>query len=126
MAAEEGLRVHTIGVGADEMIQPGLFGSRLGARRINPSADLDEQSLQQIAELTGGRYFRARDPQELQQIYATLDELEPTQQDPELLRPERSLLHWPLAAALLCIALLAASLHAGARWRSPGAGGRLA
>ena len=34
---------------------PGIFGTPLGARRVNPSADLDEKSLQQIAELTGGR-----------------------------------------------------------------------
>ena len=57
------------------MLVPSLFGSR----RVNPSAELDESTLTAMAESTGGRYFRARSPQELATIYYLLDELEPAQ-----------------------------------------------
>ncbi len=97
MAAQEAIRTYTLGVGADEMLVGGLFG----ARRVNPSADLDEETLKSIANTTGGRYFRARNTQELEQIYQILDQLEPAQQEAELIRPRASLFHWPLGFALL-------------------------
>jgi Ca-activated chloride channel family protein len=96
IAAEANIRIHTIGVGADEIITRGFFGQN---QRINPSSDLDETTLEAIADKTGGKYFRARDPQELQQIYAEIDKLEPIP-DEQTFRPSRSLLHWPLSAAL--------------------------
>lgn len=110
LAARAGLRVYTIGIGAESMELPGLFGSRFGARRVNPSADLDEDTLRDIAEQTGGRYFRARDRQELATIYAELDRLEPVAQEAERYRPLVSLQHWPLGFALLLSLVLALSL----------------
>ncbi|OQX38542.1 MAG: BatB protein [Oceanospirillales bacterium LUC14_002_19_P2] len=109
LAKEEKVRIYTIGVGADEMIQPGIFGSSFGARRVNPSADLDEEMLTKIADQTGGRYFRARNTEELQQIYGLLNQLEPVEQSKETFRPVQSLYYWPLAAALLCSFALALS-----------------
>lgn len=103
IAAEAKIRIHTVGVGADEIITKGFFGRE---RRVNPSTDLDEESLQAIANKTGGKYFRARDPKELQQIYAEIDRLEPVP-DEQTFRPTRSLLHWPLSACLaLCFLLV--------------------
>lgn len=107
LAATAGLTIYTIGIGADEMIVRSLFGSQ----RVNPSRDLDEKTLTAIAEATGGRYFRARDTQGLNQIYALIDELEPIARESKQFRPQRSLLHWPLAAALLLAALI------GLLWR---------
>lgn len=97
LAAREGLKIYTIGIGADEMIVRSIFGSR----RVNPSADLDEKTLRAIADKTGGRYFRARDTRELEQIYALLDELEPIEKDVQRFRPQAALYYWPLALALL-------------------------
>lgn len=96
LAKMAGVKIYTVGVGADEMIQQTIFGRR----RVNPSADLDEATLQYIAEQTGGSYFRARNPEELVLIYAELDQLEPIKQDDEVFRPVRALYHWFLAAAL--------------------------
>ncbi|MEQ9465107.1 MAG: VWA domain-containing protein [Haliea sp.] len=96
-----GIRVYTIGIGADQLALPGLFGSSFGSRRINPSSDMDEAALQEIAGMTGGRYFRARDPQELAGIYQLLDELEPIEQEAATYRPRQALGHWPLLLALL-------------------------
>ena len=103
LAAREGIRIHTIGVGADELRLPSIFGGFL-PRIVNPSADLDEQTLELVASTTGGRYFRARDTNELVGIYTQLDRLEPAAQEAETYRPTRSLYHWPLAAALLAFA----------------------
>lgn len=96
-AAREGLRIYTVGVGADEMMVQDFFGSRL----VNPSADLDEDTLKAIAERTGGTYFRARDVEALARIYAQLDELEPVESDQEAIRPVAELFHWPLGLALV-------------------------
>lgn len=103
LAKLSGVKIYTIGLGADEMIQQTLFGRR----RINPSADLDEDTMRYIAQHTGGQYFRARNPEELVQIYAELDRLEPIEQDDEVFRPVSALFHWPLAVALLLSFVLA-------------------
>ena len=104
LAAERGLKVYTIGIGADEQIETTWFG----IRRVNPSAQLDEKTLRAIARLSGGRYFRARDSEELARIYDLLDELEPLPRDTQSLRPIQALFAWPLAMALLLAALLVA------------------
>ena len=78
------------------MMVQDFFGSRL----VNPSADLDEDTLRAIAERTGGAYFRARDAEDLARIYQQLDELEPVESDEEAIRPVDELFHWPLAFAL--------------------------
>ncbi|SDH39542.1 Ca-activated chloride channel family protein [Pseudomonas flavescens] len=96
LAAEEGVTIYPIGIGADPQ-----QGGNFAAFGFNPSLDLDEPTLRAIAELTGGDYFRARDQHELQAIEATLDRLEPVAQQPTLARPALALYAWPLAAAVL-------------------------
>ena len=103
LAAAEGLKIYTIGIGADEMIVRNFFGTR----RVNPSADLDEATLKRIAERTNGRYFRARDTQELSTIYDLLDQLEPVEKEKQYFRPKQPLFMWPLAAAILLVGVLA-------------------
>lgn len=105
LAAGEGLKIYTVGVGADEMIVRDFFG----ARRVNPSNDLDETTLKAIADKTGGRYFRARDTQELEKIYALLDQLEPVEKDAQYFRPHTELYPWPAGLALILAACLAIS-----------------
>jgi Ca-activated chloride channel family protein len=109
VAAEQGLKIYTIGIGADKMVRYSIFG----AQRINPSTDLDEKTLTAIAETTGGRYFRARDTEELRKIYQLLDELEPVEQDTQSFRPVTALFYWPLSIALLLAMLIAVLRLAG-------------
>lgn len=97
LAKAAGVKIYTVGVGAEELIQESIFGPQI----INPSNDLDEALLTNLATSTGGRYFRAKDPKELMQIYQLLDELEPIEREPQTFRPQQSLLHWPLFIALL-------------------------
>ncbi len=107
LAAQKGLKIYTVGVGAEFVMTPGLLGTGIGARRLNPSADLDERTLTEIADLTGGQYFRAKSTESLKHIYDQLDELEPVDADPETFRPIKALFHYPLGLALLLSAAIA-------------------
>lgn len=103
LAQTEKIKIYTIGMGADTLVQRSFQGSR----SINPSAELDEKNLTLIAETTGGRYFRARDVDDLVEIYAELDKLEAIEQDEQTYRPVSVLFYWPLGAAVLLSFLLA-------------------
>ncbi|MEO8717635.1 MAG: VWA domain-containing protein [Burkholderiales bacterium] len=116
LAARDGVRIYTIGVGADEANVPGPFGvpQLIGS-------DLDAAALKAIAQKTGGRYFRAADVASLSQIYELLDRIEPVSKDEQSWRPVEELYAWPLGAALLLSVLIA--LAAGGwlpRLRVPG------
>ncbi len=89
--AEHDLKVHTIGLGND--------------------AELDRGTLREIARLTGGRYFDARDPQTLARVYAQIDVLEPATERNEVLRSAKELFHWPLTCALLLGLVIVIARH---------------
>ena len=105
LAAANQLKIYTIGVGADEMIVRSFFGNR----KVNPSQDLDENTLVKVAESTGGRYFRARNSEELNNIYMLLDKLEPVEKDKQYFRPRSELYFWPLSLALGLTTLISLS-----------------
>lgn len=104
LAAKTQVKIYTIGIGADEVIVRSFFGNR----KVNPSRDLDETTLTAIAEKTGGQYFRARNTQELENIYQLLDKLEPVEKDKHYFRPMTELYAWPLALALFLMSLIIA------------------
>jgi len=91
-AAQAGLRIYTIGVGA--AVRGGFFGP-VG------NNDLDEDTLKQIAKLTGGEYFRATDASALQSVYAQIEKLEPVAGRDQWLRPTDEWFPYPLTLALL-------------------------
>jgi Ca-activated chloride channel family protein len=103
LAQQVGLRIYTIGIGAEQLEVSSLVGGR---RRINPSADLDEDTLTEIARLTGGRYFRATDTASLQDIYKLVDELEPVEEPESGFRPVKSYYYYPLGFAVALVALM--------------------
>jgi Ca-activated chloride channel homolog len=93
LAAQSGLRIYTIGVGAAP--DSGYFGMGGG------NADLDEDTLKAIAKETGGQYFRATDAAALQDVYREINRLEPAKGTQQWLRPADEWFTWPLTAALL-------------------------
>ncbi|OED38438.1 hypothetical protein AB833_19870 [Chromatiales bacterium (ex Bugula neritina AB1)] len=103
IAVEAEIKIHAIGVGSEfKQITDGAGRTR----NIDPSKDLDEAMLQDLAAATGGRYFRARDPADLVEIYKVIDELEPMPEE-QVVRPQLSLFHWPLSFSLVfCLLLL--------------------
>ena len=117
LAIAENLTIYPIGVGADRMIVNSLFGQRA----VNPSAELDEVLLTRIANDTGGQYFRARDTQELQQIYAILNRIEPIVDESQTIRPQRSLFYYGVLFGLSCLLLWwgLAACQRQFRWRLP-------
>lgn len=102
LAAAAGVKVHTIGIGAE------ADESMLGRFGFNPGGDLDETTLRAIALETGGEYFRARSNEELKAVGQTLDQLEPAAQQAAQARVATAFYAWPLAAALLMSWLLVA------------------
>lgn len=101
IAAEQGMKIYTIGIGAEYVEQQSFFRTFRSRNKA-----IDEKTLTAIAQKTGGRYFRARDTQELEQIYQLLDELEPIEQNSQSFRPITALFYWPLGLALLLAALI--------------------
>lgn len=97
IAQREGLRIHTVGLGAERM----PVVTTEGVREINPTRDLDEDSLREIARLTGGIYARATDGAALEAFYHQVDALEPAATSALGGRTMRDLQVWPLALALL-------------------------
>lgn len=102
LAKKENIIIYTVGIGAHEVLRRSLFSTI----RSNPSADLDEDTLKQVAEMTGGQYFRAANPQQLLEIYSKLDQLNPIDQEKEQFRPQTALFIYPLAIALVLLLVL--------------------
>lgn len=97
IAAAASIRLYTVGIGAESMVQRGLLGSR----RVNPSRDLDENLLTRMAQQTGGEYFRARSLPELELIYESIDRLEPIELEGKFYRPVTELYVWPAGLAVI-------------------------
>jgi len=109
LAAALGVKIYTIG-----------FGEAGGGILNRLTSSIDVRSLTDIASATGGRFFRARNTRELEDIYRLIDELEPIEGDAQYVRPRTTLFYWPLTVALLLtiLLILARLLSAGAAKRS--------
>ncbi|MDE1241583.1 vWA domain-containing protein [Vibrio aestuarianus] len=94
--------IYTIGVGAGEMMVKEFFMTR----KVNTAQDLDEKTLTEIANITGGKYFRARNSQDLANIYDTINQLEPISQATQTWRPQTEWFGYPLLAALMLSVIL--------------------
>ncbi|MFO7819113.1 MAG: VWA domain-containing protein [Halanaerobacter sp.] len=77
LAEEMGIKIYTIGVGSDETILPVKVRGTTRYKRYE--GGLDEELLREIAQKTGGQYFRAKDKKALKTIFAKIDKLEKTE-----------------------------------------------
>ncbi len=78
LAAADGIKVYTIGMGKEGGARIPYADTTFGKRYREVLTYLDEGTLKQIANATGGIYFRATDTQSLRQIYAEIDRFEKT------------------------------------------------
>ena len=101
LAAHEGIRIYTIGVGSK-----GLVPFMEDGRMTQVKMEIDEALLTEVASITGGEYFRATDTSALEQIYQRIDALEKTQAESRTAMIPRPLYRWPLGLALLALLLL--------------------
>lgn len=99
-----GYRVYTIGAGtrgSAPFPQVDAFGRRV---YVNMPVDIDEDTLKEVAQITGGRYFRATDTPSLQQIYDEIDQLEKSPQEGLQYLEYHELYLWLALPALLLLA----------------------
>lgn len=108
LAREMGIRIYTIGIGSDQMILPvqTIFGQ---TEYVQYDGGLDEALLKQIAETTGGQYYRAMDKKALEQIFQTINALEKTQFSDDNYR-EYNELAFPLIMAALVLLMVGTAL----------------
>lgn len=99
-AAAFGIRIYAIGVGTEGMapvpVGRGLFGLRYENRPVR----IDEALLTEIATASGGRYFRARDAEALQNIYEQIDRLERSAVSAKAYVRYTEQFRWPLSFAI--------------------------
>ncbi|MEO0079802.1 MAG: VWA domain-containing protein [candidate division WOR-3 bacterium] len=77
-AASFGIKIYTIGVGSKGPVPFPVDDPLFGKRFVQVEVDLDTETLEEIARITGGKFFLATDPAGLKQIYDEIDRLEPT------------------------------------------------
>ena len=103
-AAAFGIRIYGIGVGTEGMapvpVGRGLFGLRYEMQKV----EIDDALLTDVANATGGRYFRARDPAALQRITEQIDALERTPVRTRTYVRYAELFRWPLSLMLVALA----------------------
>ncbi|RZT96082.1 Ca-activated chloride channel family protein [Ancylomarina subtilis] len=75
LAKTYGIRVYTVGIGT-QGTAPYPFQTPFGIQMQNMPVEIDEATLTDIAELTGGKYFRATDNNKLKAIYEEIDQME--------------------------------------------------
>ncbi len=105
MARALGVKVYTIGVGSRGTARVPIDDPLEGRRYVTIQVDVDEPTLQAVAETTGGLYFRATDTEGLAQIYQEIDALETTEIEVENFTTYGELFHFPLAAGLILLCL---------------------
>jgi len=96
MAKQLGIKIYTIGIGANQLVVRGIFGPQV----IHPTSQLDEKTLKQISDITDGLFFRAKNTRDLNKVYESLNQLVPVVSDKNIFRPITPLYPWPLGIAL--------------------------
>lgn len=104
LAQRFGIKVYTIGVGSEGKA-PFLVDSLFGKQYVYLDADLDEDTLRQVARVTGAEYFRATDTEALREIYRRIDAMEKTEVQVKEYTEYNELFIWLLLPAL-CLLLL--------------------
>ncbi|MEL7427276.1 MAG: VWA domain-containing protein, partial [Bacteroidota bacterium] len=105
IAREFGIKVYTIGVGSEGEALTPVSKDRFGRYRYDIArVEIDENLLREIAQKTNGRYFRATNQEELQDIYDLIDELEKTEIETTVVkRYQEQFRYFALAAAFLIL-----------------------
>lgn len=115
MAGAVGVRVYTIGVGREGVFHQTVDDPVYGKRRVRVRTEIDETLLRRIAQVTGGRYYRAEDEKALMDIYKEIDKLEKTEIKTKIYSRNTDWFAYLLAPALFLLA--AEALLPATPWR---------
>jgi Ca-activated chloride channel family protein len=99
------IKVYTIGMGHPGEVPFPIIDAFGREQIVYQESELDEETLQTIADTTGGLYFRAEDPEGLKQTYADINSLEQSQFEVEIYTRYTELASWFLVPALLLLLL---------------------
>ena len=113
LAATLGIRVYTVGVGKEGVVKYPVEDPVFGRRYVSRQSEIDVRTLQQIASITGGRFYRATDADALKSIYREISELETTPVEVQQSMRYEDLYRWPLGLGVL---FLLGQLALGATW----------
>ena len=105
LARSQNVKVYTIGAGSTGIAHMRVPDGRRGTTLRAVAVEIDEETLRDVAERTGGRYFRADNAEALVDVYAEIDRLERTRITEDRTRQYNELYAAPLLAALLLAAL---------------------
>jgi Ca-activated chloride channel family protein len=104
MARQLGIRIYTIGVGADgSSLRPVTVGGT--TQQLLLPNDIDEETLSKIAKTTNGRYYRAASAEELRQIYSDIDQLEKSKLDVQRYSKARDVYQYLIMGAIVALLL---------------------
>ncbi len=102
-AKQKGIKIYTIGAGTNGLAPTPVQDPFTGRTVLRPTrVEIDEATLQSIAKVTGGQYFRATDKQALRKIYEKIDALERSKLQGTSSQKMISLAEWPLAFGGVC------------------------
>jgi Ca-activated chloride channel family protein len=105
LAAALGIKIYTVGAGTQGYANYPFEDPLFGKRYMRVKVDVDDAMLTRIAEITGGKYFRATDYESLRKVYKEIDALEKTKVEVETYVEYKEEFAQFLAPALLCLAL---------------------
>ena len=105
MAQALGVRIYAVGAGTRGSARVPVDDPLFGRRYVSMPVDIDDEALEELAAVTGGRYFRATDRESLERVYEEIDALETTEIEMTSFTQYGELFHWPLGVGL-CLLLV--------------------
>lgn len=100
MAQALGVRIYAVGAGTRGAARVPVDDPLFGRRYVSMQVDIDDEALEELAAVTGGRYFRATDTESLERVYEEIDALETTEVEMASFTQYGELFHWPLGFGL--------------------------
>lgn len=98
-----GVKVYTVGAARPGQVPAPVQDMFGGTQTVYQESEIDEETLRQVADITGGKYFRAEDTSGLKAIYDAIDKLEKSQVEVQVFNQYQELAGWLLAPALLLL-----------------------
>lgn len=110
LAKTFGIKVYTIAIGKGGLVDFPVMDPLFGKRYVQVPMEVDEIGLKRIADITRGKFFRARDTESLREVYSIIDKLEKTEMKVHLYKSYNELFkYWLIPAVLLLFLELALS-----------------
>jgi Ca-activated chloride channel family protein len=105
LATAFNIKIYTIGAGRPGNAMYPVDDPLFGKRYVYQPTRINEESLKEIAKITGGKYFRARSEKELDEVYSLIDSMEKTEIEVSASVQYKELFHYFALAGLILLAV---------------------